>query len=295
MRKYDPRKDFMVIRDFLVETYSGSRTLGNWTFARWNYARYFVVPLFGLEWWEDRIAVWENGNGDIVGVVHAEEREFGEVFLQRPPGFPSPLSEMLTYAEETFTDPKTGSLDIIAGKRDEQLQAILQKRGYRRDENRPEFECMLSLSDPPDINLPEGFAVLSMADNNDIESRRKVLGLAFGNTDPLHWPPASTYRELQKAPDYRRDLDLYVVAPNGEHVACCIVWYDHHNRLGEFEPVGTHPDYRRQGFGREVMAEGIRRISSLGAKIARVHSVQGFYEAVGFQKREIGHVWTKEF
>ena len=96
-----------------------------------------------------------------------------------------------------------------------------------------------------------------MADTDDVEARRTVLGLAFGHADPAEWVTAETYRELQRAPDYRKHLDLYVVAPDGAFAACCIAWHDPVNRVGTFGPVGTHPPaprtwYRSCGSNRKV-------------------------------------------
>jgi hypothetical protein len=47
LRKYDPERDFLRIRDFLAETYQMSGRLINWRIERWNYARYFVAPFMG--------------------------------------------------------------------------------------------------------------------------------------------------------------------------------------------------------------------------------------------------------
>jgi predicted N-acetyltransferase YhbS len=63
--------------------------------------------------------------------------------------------------------------------------------------------------------------------------------------------------------------------------------------MGFFEPVSTHPDFRRRGFGRAVVMEGIRRIAAVGAEKARVGSGQPFYEAIGFRRKYIGYPWTK--
>ena len=53
--------------------------------------------------------------------------------------------------------------------------------------------------------------------------------------------------ELQTVWPYRADLDCVVEAPDGSLVAYCLAWLDDANRVGELEPVGTHPDYRRRG------------------------------------------------
>ena len=122
-----------------------------------------------------------------------------------------------------------------------------------------------------------------------------MQGLGFDHPDPSEWTTVSEYEQVQKAPDYREDLDLYVKGPDGEYVSCCIVWYDEHNRMGVFEPVCTHASFRRRGFGRAVVMEGIRRVAPLGAEKVQVGSGQRFYEAIGFQREYISYGWTKKF
>jgi hypothetical protein len=78
---------------------------------------------------------------------------------------------------------------------------------------------------------------------------------------PSDWAPASAFREMQQAPDYRQDLDLFIVAPNGDYVSFCTIWIDERNKYGKFEPVGTHAEY--QGMGLAGFADG--RVQTYGA------------------------------
>jgi ribosomal protein S18 acetylase RimI-like enzyme len=50
-----------------------------------------------------------------------------------------------------------------------------------------------------------------------------------------------------------------VEAPGGTTAASTIMWLDEANKTAEFEPVGTHPDYRRQGLARALMLHGMHR------------------------------------
>ena len=310
LRKYKPEQDFLRIRDFLVDTYQIIGKPQNWRLERWNYARYFVAPRLGaygqgepriedslkaIGFWEDTIGVWENEGGEIVGVVSTENPGLGRAFIQRHPQYNPLLAEMLDYAEATFTDKEKNTLKIQIYEYDEVLQAVTQERGYQQDVEHPEYDSEFVIQHLPGPDLPEGYVLRSMAQENDIELRREVFGRAFNHTDPSEWPSAFSYEELQKAPDYRQDQDLYIVGPDGEYVSCCILWYDGKNKMGVLEPVGTHPDFRRKGFGREVVMEGIRRAAALGAEKVCVGSGQRFYEAIGFQKKYASYTWTRQF
>jgi len=308
-RKYRPDTDFLRVRALLVDTHETLGRFCNWGIERWNYARYFVMPMMGaygleepsveasreaIRLWEELIGVWENDDGEIVGAVTTEYPKRGDVFFQRRPGYKDLPGRMLDHAEENLTDEET-ALRIHIGDRDEPLRALALERGYAEDSRHPEHDSTFVIAGQPEPRLPKGFALRSMSEENDIELRREIFGRAFNHTDPAEWPSAFAYEELQRAPDYRKDLDLFVVGPGGQYVACCIVWHDERNRLGILEPVGTHPDFRRRGLGRAVVTEGIRKAAVLGAKTVRVGSGQAFYEAIGFRIEHVGHPWTRRF
>ncbi len=314
-RKYKPEQDFIRIRDFLVGTYGSFDKLLNWRIERWNYARYFVAPFLGtygqkepnledglkaIRFWEDTIGVWESDDNEIVGVVNMEHPDpghpgFGEAFLQRHPQYAFLLDEMLDYAEATLVNRKTNTLFIYVYDYDDQLQTLVRQRNFEKDAERVRWDSKFVIRDLPEQRLPEGYVMQSMAQENNIELRREIFGRAFDHPDRTEWPSAFSYEELQKAPDYRKDLDLYIVGPDGKYGACCIAWYDSHNRMGIFEPVGTHPDSRGLRLGKAVVSEGIRRLAKLGAEKVWVGSGQRFYEAIGFEKTCVSHRWTKKF
>ena len=266
LRKYLPA-DFLGVRDLLVDTYPTFGMPHNWGFERWNYARYFVIPMLAgyqegvayapsveesleaIRAWENMIRVWEGDEGEVVGAVTIEYPWPGMAFFQRRPGYDFLLGEMVDYTEGSLVHRKRNEVRISVGGRDEPLQQLVRERGYTQDTENPEGHSSFLISGPPEPQLPPGFFFRTMADSNDIELRREVFGRAFNHPDPRDWPSAFAYEELQRAPDYRKDLDLYIVGPGGQYVACCIVWYDERNRVGMLEPVGTHPDFRRRGLG----------------------------------------------
>ena len=60
-----------------------------------------------------------------------------------------------------------------------------------------------------------------------------------------------------------QDLDLFIVAPNGDYASFCTIWINEKNKYGNFEPVGTHAEYQGMGFGRALLMEGFRRMRSM--------------------------------
>jgi hypothetical protein len=314
-RPYDPRKDFLRVRDMLGETYTQFERPLNWTILRWQYARHFCAPMlgaYGLETgsdqiiadniekskqairsWENAVGIWEHEQDEIVGVVCPDEYVpwhpgSGLAFFQRRPGYDYLLDEMLDYAVSKFV--REGSCSVWVPQHDTSLRTTAQQHGFKQTNKGLEYWLEIDLATLPAAQLPVEYHFQSMADKNDLEKRRKVLGLSFYHKDPKEWASKFSYQELQRAPDYQKDLDLVVVAPNGEFVACCIAWVDMRNHIAMLEPVGSIV----LGMGREVVMEGLRRARDLGAKKGIMTTSLKYYEKIGFKKKYLfGTKWTR--
>ncbi len=83
------------------------------------------------------------------------------------------------------------------------------------------------------------------------------------------WAPstysAQGYEGVRQTAAYRGDLHVLVEAPDGTMAASTIMWLDEVNRTVEFEPVGTHPGYRRRGLGRAMLLHGMGLAREAGA------------------------------
>jgi GNAT superfamily N-acetyltransferase len=88
------------------------------------------------------------------------------------------------------------------------------------------------------------------------------------------WHPskytARSYEGVRRTAAYRGDLHVLVEAPDGTMAASTIMWFDKVNESVEFEPVGTHPDYRRLGLARAMMLHGMHLARAGGATHATV-------------------------
>lgn len=82
--------------------------------------------------------------------------------------------------------------------------------------------------------------------------------------------------------------DLEVESPDGTLAAFTTIWLDDVNSVGLFEPVGTEPEFQRQGLARAVMSEGLHRMRVAGMRTAQVeHEITNapaaaLYESLGF-------------
>lgn len=109
------------------------------------------------------------------------------------------------------------------------------------------------------------------------------------------WAPstytAEGYQGVRETTAYRGDLHVLVEAPDGTMASSAIMWLDEANKTAEFEPVGTHPDYRRLGLAKAMLLQGMHLVRAAGAVHMTVACLgapghpraRALYESVGFR------------
>jgi ribosomal protein S18 acetylase RimI-like enzyme len=148
---------------------------------------------------------------------------------------------------------------------------------------------------------------LNERDLTDLEQPVLPVGFRFRTADEAGpeaavqahlnaWIPsaytAQSYEDVRRTAAYRGDLHILVEAPDGTMASSTIMWLDEANRTVEFEPVGTHPDYRRLGLARAMTLHGMHLARAAGATHATVVCVgapghpaaRGLYYGVGFRE-----------
>ncbi|MGW0515947.1 GNAT family N-acetyltransferase [Crossiella sp. NPDC003009] len=110
------------------------------------------------------------------------------------------------------------------------------------------------------------------------------------------WAPttytAESYQGVRLTAPYRGDLHVLVEAPDGTMAASTIMWLDEVNKTAEFEPVGTHPGYRRLGLARAMLLHGMHLARAAGATHMTVACLgapghpraRGLFYGVGFRE-----------
>jgi GNAT superfamily N-acetyltransferase len=132
--------------------------------------------------------------------------------------------------------------------------------------------------------LPEGYSFRSAKGIEDAAALAEVHNGCFR----VNWTP-ELYRKVIESPGYAPEWELVIQAPDGTFAAFTVTWYDHLNRTGLFEPVGTHKDHRRRGFGRAIIMYGMQQMAAAGMKFATVahfghnEAARGLYQACGFK------------
>jgi ribosomal protein S18 acetylase RimI-like enzyme len=142
--------------------------------------------------------------------------------------------------------------------------------------------------EPP--RVPEGFEVCDACTEADFHLRAEATHGAFGIERPWHayWQKCLGFFH---SPAYAGEHNLFVRSPNGHGATACVIWLDHTNKVGLFEPVGTHPHFQKMGLGKAVMREGLRRMKAAGMTHASVGTgadnvaAIALYRSIGFEER----------
>ena len=244
-----------------------------------------------------KFGIWEDNN-KIVGVAHPEEFA-GELFLQIHPEYEFLKAEMLDYAEHTlFGINKQGKKFILVFvyDTDEKLVDIVKRRGYQQiTQTQDDYLSQYSITQVfPEIQLPVGFKLISVQEENLPEKVQRLLWRGFDHPGEPPADQVSVWEIIQTAPSYRQDTNVIIEAPNGDYAAYCGLWYIPENRYGYVEPLATDPNYRKLGLGGAAVLEGIRRCGILGAKVAYVTTGKLFYAHIGFKRIRANHWWRKQ-
>ena len=303
MRRYQKDEDYHSIRTFLRDVLLiNERRQVSWDVARFDYWRWHGILNMKDGTLETDVFLWETPDGELAAVLNREAP--GSVFLQIHPDFRSREleAEMLAVAEQHLTvdtDDGRRSLHVWVEAEEVQFREIVQRYGYSLSTaHKSEHQRQRILSEPI-VPAPaaEGYTIRSLGDIDEHSARCRASFRAFHPNDPKERFEDGWYHNVQKAPLYRRDLDLVAEAPNGEIAAFATIWFDEYTLTGLFEPVGTMPEYQRLGLGKAILTEGLLRLKRLGTVLAYVESytesAHKLYESVGFRTYRVLEPWSK--
>ena len=132
------------------------------------------------------------------------------------------------------------------------------------------------------------FEIRALQGEHEHALRADAARLAFESTldTGVH---RGRYLQFMRSPGYVLEHDLVAVAEDGTIASFAIYWLDDELSLGQFEPVGTHPDFQRRGLARALLHEGLARLSEAGIQRASVMTggsnarAQQTYLNAGFQ------------
>jgi mycothiol synthase len=227
---------------------------------------------------------WEGDADDVAGVLWEEDGRlvgwavwlpgnWGMECAADPAHAAALYPEMLAWSADRAAEFAASRSEptphwwVYARSQDAARIAALEAAGFeQRDWHNVRFERSLA-EEPPAPVPPEGFTVRPLAGEAEVPAYVAVHRAAFNST----YMTEPRRRRTLSAPGYRPDLDLVAVAQDGRVVAFAVLWLGPDGE-GQFEPVGTHPDFQRRGLARALLLEGMRRLRAAGATRAAVET-----------------------
>jgi len=303
--RYRGEIDYWRVRAFLQRTTAAQPHLGgNWQVGDFDYWRWHWMANV-VERSLEELLLWEDGDQLAAVLIQGDP---GVCHIQIDPEVRSPslLHSLVEAGERNYvTVGRDGHkvLFVWAGADDVVLQQVLMKRGFQRYESPHAVEVtgwQHLDRHLPEAKPPTGFLLRSMNDTSDLPKRSLCSWRAFHpeEADAGADPTGRWYRNIQRAPSYRHDLDVIAVSASGDIESFATCYFDVVTRGGVIVLAGTAPLHHQKGLGRAVVTEAVARLKALGGIIASVSWYDGvagaLYQSAGFTKQSLAHGWKKQ-
>ncbi|GHU86407.1 hypothetical protein FACS189473_5630 [Spirochaetia bacterium] len=245
----------------------------------------------------NKIGIWEDN--DIIVAIATYDTSLESAFLLTFEDYKYLRKEMLKYSKNNLS--KNGEFKVLILDGDIEMQNIAIENKFLPTQDKEHDALFIINDENTNYTLPEGFKICSLKDNFSIFKYGQVCWKGFNHEIDgdgpfeFYWEKHSKeYEKEWNRPNIDLDLKIFVVAPNGDFVSHCGMWYDKTIDCALVEPVATEPAYRKMGLGKAVVLEGIKRCGKLGAKRAYVDSSQQFYYNIGFRPYKTSTWWEEK-
>lgn len=249
-------------------------------------------PPSSVESLAEMFLLWEEGD-DVVGFA-AFLPDDGDLSVFASPALTDTgVAGEFENAAHSWASGRDASVRWIEFEDETAAVERWRDRGYR-----PTDESYLNLTRALDDVVDEGRGKGRGKDrvrpvgDDDVEGRASITHAAFASPKPFA-EYAADYAVFRASPAYPHGWDLLLRDADGRAAACCIAWPDPVSRAGTFEPVATHPELHRRGFGRALLLDGLRRFAAAGMMyaIVGVHAdnpgAEALYRSVGFRRDRV--------
>jgi mycothiol synthase len=263
------------------------------------------------------LALWEDERGSLTGLgalwIHPPDQEIEAFFWMQvhPKARGSELErEIVDWATDRLREiaaDRELPARLRLGVRDDNAYKIgaLECNGFQR--NRFFFDMARPLDQPiPAARLPEGFTIRPIDSATELEAWIDTFNMSFidhWNHQPM---TLERRRHWMKSLDYRPELDLVAVAPDGTLAAFsyCMIEAANNQRLGVHDgwvgDLGTRRGYRKRGLARALLVASMHAFKAAGMDTAKLgvdaqnpNGALQLYESVGFQKVETWFSYVK--
>jgi ribosomal protein S18 acetylase RimI-like enzyme len=186
------------------------------------------------------------------------------------------------------------TLDACFSPADSWQIALLPAQWLYGAEHPPACATRLDLSAPPSPReFPRGFSWRPVLGEREIPDLVALHRAAFGTLNMT----AEQRLAMMRAPDYRPDLDLVALSPEGRLAAFCVGGISAEEPdLGYTDPIGTRPEYQGLGLARALTERCLAGLFAAGVRRVRTGTssenlpMQRLARSLGFQL-ESEQIW----
>jgi ribosomal protein S18 acetylase RimI-like enzyme len=294
---YRSKNDLYQIGKLIRRAYARQEGFNAWSFCRydiWALRRLADAASFNDHGWQEYFQFVQDENGTLVGAAFAFDNHHWRknpepyAFILDPDHAPLAMI-LLAWAESSGMF----ELEVLQGNRF--LNELVQSRGYTRSNDFMIRRRKALTNTPPEaVSLPHGYSIRTLQ-QSDWTSYFEAVQAVFHKMDT---PQA--FAAIQQAPSHVHELHLNVVNEQNQIAAFCSVWLDRENNIAEFEPVGTVPQFQKQGLGAALLAYACNRLREMNCPQVNVESwsesvgANKLYSACGLEEYDRLYSWRKE-
>ena len=266
----DTKLEFEEMRNLLIESHTFNKNFGSWTFSRledWKFGSNMLRALKDPDYFKKRAQLWRNEKKELIGFC-IQEYENSGFHIQPRPGDLNLMPLMVDWIVSDWGKEKE-TIEIYSIDEDFYMYELLMVAGFKdlgEIEIIREFETDLTRDQKL---LKPGFAVKSLNNYQNYESLINTVNAAFGLKGKLNTKWLSS---KFTAPSCSENWQISIINSDGECVCFCFVWIDPINKIAEINPIGTHPNYQKNGFAKHLIIECFNRLELEGIKSCYIPS-----------------------
>jgi len=259
--------EYNLIKELLLEIETHPEIDNNWEPGRMDVWRYLSHAEKDAAFFQANAHYWKTETDQVVGLFITEYGR-DDFFIVVHPNYWELFPTVLNWGLTVWAQGKSKiTTDIYTFG--QQKIGLLTAAGFYEDGHIENVRIYPLEQYDFSYELKSGFQLMSFAEYGNYESRVKLAQNAFNNPNSSE----ASFRSLQSSPNYQPGLDLVIVNNQGESVAYCTGWVEENNpKVGYIEPMGTHSEYRKNGFGKALAKECFKRLANLGVETAWIAS-----------------------
>ncbi|WP_446367462.1 GNAT family N-acetyltransferase [Coleofasciculus chthonoplastes] len=258
------------------------------------------------------ICLWEDAEGQLIVLAGLMIPTVGEtvdgfLWFRVHPTEPLDIlySDIIPWAESRMQEVRQErclAVKLLAGAGAEQAKRItfLENCGFRIE--RYFLTMVRSLSEPiPEPQLPDGFTLRPIQGEPDAQTWVELFNDTFIDHWNYHPETVDAFNHKLKNPEFRPDLSVVAIAPDGTWAGFCDCYIPKDGNQGWINPVGTRRGYRKQGVARSMLQAVMQQLKVEGMETAMLYvdaenpsGARRLYESVGFQTTHTQIAYVKD-